>query len=68
MTSAAVLQRMNLSADPCEDFYEYACGGFARDPQTPNDQAKYSQFSVIRGRNLALVRQVRDVINRALAR
>ena len=24
----AIIQNMDATADPCEDFYQYACGGF----------------------------------------
>lgn len=38
MQAAAVLvERLNEKIDPCEDFYEYACGSFAEEFYTPDE-------------------------------
>ena len=32
-----LVKQMDLSVDPCEDFYSYACGGFMEHTQIPED-------------------------------
>ena len=44
----SVLSSMDPKADPCDDFYRYACGGWLDSTKLPADQARWSRsFSVI---------------------
>ncbi|KAI1698583.1 peptidase family m13 domain-containing protein [Ditylenchus destructor] len=36
---------VNKSADPCEDFHEFACGKWMANNKIPDDQPSYSQFT-----------------------
>lgn len=56
---AEVLATMDRAADPCQDFYRYACGGWLDSTKIPADQTRWARsFSVIRERNRDLVRQI----------
>jgi len=43
-TAARLLEAMDPSVDPCEDFFEYACGTWNRINVIPNDKPKYDTF------------------------
>jgi putative endopeptidase len=57
--AADVLSAMDLSADPCQDFYRYACGGWLDSTERPADQASWTRsFNVVVEKNREVVRQI----------
>ena len=46
-TAALILQNLDQTVDPCEDFYQFACGGFVERTDIPNDRTRMSTFSVL---------------------
>ncbi|XP_012274418.1 neprilysin-4 isoform X2 [Orussus abietinus] len=47
-TAARVIGAMNRSVDPCQDFYNFACGGWINKNPIPQSQTSWDQLSLLR--------------------
>ena len=49
---------MDRTADPCVDFYAYACGGWQKNNPIPPDQSSWSVYSKMQDQNRAVLRNI----------
>ena len=55
------LTAIDKTADPCTDFYQYACGNWVKSNPIPNDQVRWARsFSLLAERNRYLLWQELD--------
>lgn len=58
-----MIEAMNRSVDPCQDFYNFACGGWIAENPIPQSQTSWDQFSLLREqllKNLRVLLEAND--------
>ena len=48
IVAARLLDAIDPTVDPCEDFFEYACGTWNKKNLIPDDHANYNTFGKLR--------------------
>ena len=46
--ASSILENIDESVDPCENFFEFSCGNFVKNQRIQDDQTKISEFSKLR--------------------
>uniref|UniRef100_A0A671TCW8 Endothelin-converting enzyme 1 n=1 Tax=Sinocyclocheilus anshuiensis TaxID=1608454 RepID=A0A671TCW8_9TELE len=56
--ASTVLGALDRSVDPCQDFYNFACGGWVRKNPLPEGKSRWGPFSNLWEHNMAIMRNL----------
>ncbi|KFR16839.1 Neprilysin [Opisthocomus hoazin] len=59
-SAARILENMDTTAEPCNDFYQYACGGWLKRNVIPETSSRYSNFDILRDELEVVLKDVLD--------
>lgn len=63
LAAADLLEAMNATADPCDDFFQFACGGWVRKNPIPDSKSRYTQFDVLRDQLTATMKTILTAVS-----
>src|ERR1700731_82888 len=66
--SNSIVTSLDKIADPCVDFYQFACGGWVKKNPIPADQSIWSRFGELAERNRAVLRGILENAAKATKR
>lgn len=58
IVASKVLEALDRGTHPCDDFYQYACGGWIKRNPLPDGRSKWSTFNSIWDQNQAIMKHL----------
>ncbi|KXS10441.1 zincin [Gonapodya prolifera JEL478] len=56
--SAAIVSSLNTAVSPCDDFFEFACGGWLKSHPIPESKYSVNQFDALDDKNKAILKSI----------